>query len=212
VASGRISERQAYLWSLGLGLLAIALGWLSGRSGALAVVAIYMSVNLIYSFGAKNIALLDVFLLSSGFLLRVLLGCALMNVPPSNPLLLCSYALALFAAFAKRRADVIKGLDQSHRPSLLGYNETFLDQAMTITATVAVVGYTLYSMEAAVLIPTRKFASLPFVIFGVLDYLRIAHVHKRGGSPVDLVLGSPAMYITGIGWILAVIWSVKLPY
>jgi decaprenyl-phosphate phosphoribosyltransferase len=211
VASGRISERQAYVWSFCLGLLAVALAWLSGRSGALAVVAVYMAVNLIYSFGAKNIALLDVFLLSLGFVLRVLLGCVLMDVPPSNPMLLCSYALALFLALSKRRADVLKGLDQSHRPSLLGYNQAFLDHAMTITATMAVVGYALYSMEAAVLIPARKFASLPFVMFGVLDYLRLAHVHKRGGSPVDLVLGSPAMFITGLGWLLSVIWSVKLP-
>lgn len=211
VASGRISERGAYVWAGLLALVALALAWSSGRSGALWVAAIYMLINLAYSLGAKHIALLDVFLLSSGFVLRVLLGCALMDVPPSNPMLLCSYALALFLALAKRRADVIKGLDESHRPSLLGYNEAFLDQAMAITAAMAVVGYALYSMESAVLIPQRKFASLPFVMFGVLDYLRLAHVQRRGGSPVDLLLGSPAMLLTGFGWLLAVIWSVKLP-
>jgi hypothetical protein len=151
-----------------------------------------------------------VFLLSSGFVLRVLLGCVLLKVPPSNPLLLCSYALALFVALAKRRAEVVKGMDESHRPSLLGYNQTFLDHAMTITASMCVVGYTLYSLEAAVFIPSRKFASLPFALFGVLDYLRLAHVHKSGGSPVDLILGSPGIIITGVGWLLAVIWSANL--
>lgn len=211
VASGRVSQRGAYIWSLLLLLVSVALASASGRPGALWVCAIYMLVNLAYSLGAKHIALLDVFLLSSGFVLRVLLGCALMDVPPSNPMLLCSYALALFLALAKRRADVIKGLDESHRPSLLGYNEAFLDQAMAITGAMAVVGYALYSMESAVLLPQRKFASLPFVMFGVLDYLRLAHVQRRGGSPVDLLLGSPAMLLTGLGWLLAVIWSVKLP-
>lgn len=211
VASGRISEQSAYLWSLCLAVVAVALAWSCGRPGAMAVAGIYMLINLIYSLGAKHVALLDVFLLSSGFVLRVLLGCTLLDVPPSNPMLLCSYALALFLALAKRRADVIKGLDESHRPSLLGYNEAFLDQAMAITASMAVVGYALYSMESAVLIPQRKFASLPFVMFGVLDYLRLAHVRKSGGSPVDLLLGSPQMLLTGFGWLLAVIWSVKLP-
>lgn len=210
VASGRVSKRGAYIWSGSLALLGTALALASGRINALVILGVYLSINLVYCLGAKNIALLDVFLLASGFVLRVLLGCVLLDVPPSNPMLLCSYALALFLALAKRRADVIKGLDGSHRPSLLGYNQAFLDHAMTITASMAVVGYALYSMESAVLMPSRKFASLPFVMFGVLDYLRLVHVQKTGGSPVDVLLASPALIATGIGWLLAVVWSVHL--
>lgn len=211
IASGRVSVRGAYTWAVLLCAVSATLMLATGSHLALAVVSIYVGVNLFYSFGAKNIALLDVFLLASGFVLRVLLGCALLQVPPSNPMLLCSYALALFLALAKRRADVVKGLDGSHRPALLGYNQAFLDHAMTITASMAVVGYALYSMESAVLIADRKFASLPFVMFGVLDYLRLVHVRKTGGSPVDLLLASPALLATGLGWLLSVFWSVKLP-
>jgi decaprenyl-phosphate phosphoribosyltransferase len=211
VASGRVPVRGAYVWSIGLSCLATGLALASGQISALTVVGIYLAINLVYSLGAKHVALLDVFLLSSGFVLRVLLGCALLGVPPSNPLLLCSYALALFIALAKRRSDLIKGLDESHRPSLLGYNQAFLDQAMAITGSMAVVGYALYSMESAVLLPHRKFASLPFVLFGVLDYLRLVHVRKSGGSPVDLLLGSPGMIVTGVGWLLAIVWSVNYP-
>src|ERR1700755_935179 len=127
VASGRVSVRGAYLWSFLLACLAGLLALTTGRGGALSVVGIYLLSNLIYRPGAKHVALLDVFLLSSGFVLRVLLGCALLEVPPSNPILLCTYALALFVSLAKRRSDVIKGLDETHRPSLLGYNEAFLD-------------------------------------------------------------------------------------
>jgi decaprenyl-phosphate phosphoribosyltransferase len=211
VASGRVSLRGAYLWSTLLASVSVGLALLSGQLMALSVVAIYLMINLVYSMGAKHIALLDVFLLSSGFMLRVLLGCALLDVPPSNPMLLCSYALALFIALAKRRSDLVKGLDENHRPSLLGYNQAFLDQAMTITASMCVVGYALYSMESPVLLPQRKFASLPFVLFGVLDYLRLVHVRKGGGSPVDLLLGSPGMIATGIGYLLSIAWSVKFP-
>jgi decaprenyl-phosphate phosphoribosyltransferase len=209
VASGRVSKRAAYAWYALLASISLIASLASGSLNAPIIVATYLVINLVYCLGAKNIALLDVFLLASGFVLRVLLGCALLNVPPSNPLLLCSYALALFLSLAKRRSDVVKGLDETHRPSLLGYNQSFLDQAMGIMAAMTVVGYTLYTMESAVLLPSRKFASLPFVMFGVLDYLRLVHVHKRGGSPVEVFL-SPAILITGIGWLLAVIWSVHL--
>jgi decaprenyl-phosphate phosphoribosyltransferase len=209
IASGRVPKRAAYAWYALLVALALITSLASGSMNAPIIVATYLAINLVYCLGAKNIALLDVFLLASGFVLRVLLGCALLNVPPSNPLLLCSYALALFVSLAKRRSDVVKGLDETHRPSLLGYNQSFLDQAMGIMAAMTVVGYTLYTMESAVLMPSRKFASLPFVMFGVLDYLRLVHVHKRGGDTVEVFL-SPAILVTGIGWLLAVIWSVHL--
>jgi len=209
VASGRISPLRAYIWAA---VLAIAGLLLAAQSTprALAIIAVYMGVNLVYSLGAKTVALLDVFLLASGFVLRVLLGGALVGVPPSHPMLLCSYALALFLALAKRRADVLAGLDGTHRPSLLGYNQAFLDQAMTITAALAIVGYALYSMESSVLMAGRKFASLPFVMFGVLNYLRVVHVRQKGASPVDVLLSSPALWITGIGWLGAVLWSLNL--
>lgn len=210
IASGRISKRSAYFYSASLATAALALAVTSGSTSAPIIVATYLGINLAYCLGAKHVPLLDVFLLSSGFMLRVLLGCGLLDVPPSNPMLLCSWALALFIALAKRRSDVLKGLDESHRPSLLGYNQAFLDHAMAITASMAVMGYALYSMESSVLLPSRKFASLPFVMFGVLDYLRLAHVNQRGGSPQDVLLGSPALILTGIGWLLAVIWSVHL--
>jgi 4-hydroxybenzoate polyprenyltransferase len=210
VASGRVTLLQAKLLSIALLCTSVGLAFASGSMPALVILAVYLSINAAYCLGAKNIALLDVFLLASGFVLRVLLGCALMDVPPSHPMLLCSYALALFLALAKRRADITKGLDSSHRPSLVGYNQSFLDQAMTITAAMTIVGYALYSLESNVLIHARKFASLPFVLFGVLDYLRLVHVKKAGGSPVDLLLASPALLLTGMGWLLAVWWSVRL--
>lgn len=210
VASGRVSLAGARLWAAFLCAGSAALSVASGSREAMSIVGIYLGVNLAYSLGAKNVALLDVFLLASGFVLRVLLGCALLHVAASNPMLLCSYALALFLALAKRRDDLLKGLDGSHRPSLTGYSQTFLDHAMTITASMAIVGYALYSMESAVLIPARKFASLPFVMFGVLDYLRLVHVRGTGGAPADVLLSSPIMLATGGGWLLAVLWSVNL--
>jgi 4-hydroxybenzoate polyprenyltransferase len=209
IAAGRISKPVAYAWSALLAGVGGGLALATGKPLAMLIFAIYLSTNVIYSMGAKHVALVDVFFLSSWYLLRALLGCALLGVSASNWLLLCSYSLALFIGFAKRRADLVKGLGGDHRPALEGYNENFLDQAIGICAGMTIFGYALYSMEAQVLLPSRKFAALPFVVFGVLDYLRIAHVKRGGGSPVDLVLRSPTMWLCGLGWLGATLWSLR---
>jgi 4-hydroxybenzoate polyprenyltransferase len=210
VASGRVSKPVAYAWSAGLAAGGAGLAYATHNEQVLLLYGLYLTVNVIYSLGAKHVALLDVFLVSAMYVMRALLGCALVDVAPSNWMLLCSYALALFVALAKRRADVVKGLGNEHRPALQGYNESFLDQAIGISAALTIIGYALYSMEAAVLLPNRKFAALPFVVFGVLDYLRVAHVRRGGGgSPVDMLLGSPTLLVTGAGWLLATLWSLN---
>ena len=209
IAAGRISKPVAYVWSLGLVTIATGLAYLTGKPMAVNLFVLYVVINVGYSLGAKHIALLDVFLLSTMYLLRALLGCALLSVEASHWLLLCSYALALFVSLAKRRADLVKGLGGDHRPALEGYTEGFLDQAIGISAGMTILSYALYSMEAPVLMPSRKFAALPFVVFGVLDYLRMAHLRRAGGSPVDMFLRSPTLLLAGVGWLGATLWSLK---
>jgi 4-hydroxybenzoate polyprenyltransferase len=214
IAAGRISKGVAYVWATGLiaigtGLSMLADGIGTGQHGVLSIYALYVVMNLAYSFGAKHVTLLDVFLLSAMYVLRVLLGCALLRVEASHWLLLCSGGLALFVALAKRRADVVKGHGAAHRPSLEGYNESFLDQAIGIAACLTIIAYALYSKEATVLEPSRKFAALPFVVFAVLDYLRNVHVNRSGGSPVDSLLRSPTLIFAGIGWLAATLLSLR---
>ena len=143
VAAGRIPRWLALVWSAFLALLGGILAYLSGHAPALLIQLIYLVFNLFYCLRGKHMPLVDVFLLSSGFVLRVLLGCALVEVRPSNWLLLCSSALALFLALAKRWADLAKGLDVDHRPSLAGYNREFLHQAMGAMATTTLLSYAL---------------------------------------------------------------------
>lgn len=210
VAAGRVSVAQALVFSAVLLAAGLLLTNLSGQIEATGILVVYALLNVIYSVWGKHVPLVDVFLLSSGFILRVLLGCALLGVVASSWLLLCSSGLALFLALAKRRADLAMGLDGEHRPSLSGYNLPYLDQAIGITSAMTLMAYALYCIEAAVLIPGREFATLPFVVFGVFDYLRICHVEQTGGSPVDLLLSSPAIMTCGLGWIMATFWSVGL--
>lgn len=208
VASGRVPLALAYGWFGLLVAASLALTAASGHVEAVVATTAYVALNVVYSLGAKNVPLLDVFLLASYYLIRVTLGCVLLGVVPSNWLLLCTAGLALFLSLAKRRADLVKGLDGDHRPALAGYSEGFLDQAMGIMAGMTLIAYALYCLEAEVLLPGREFAALPLVVFVVLEYLRLVHVRDAGGSPVDLVLRSPVMLGCAMGWLVAVGWSI----
>jgi 4-hydroxybenzoate polyprenyltransferase len=208
VASGSISKAAALAFSAALLAAGVTCALLSGVPAALVVIAAYVAKELCYQLGGKHVPLLDVFLLSSGFVLRVVLGAELVGTAPSNWLLLCSSTLALFISLAKRRSEIARGMDGAHRPALSGYTLAYLDQAMAVSAGMILIAYALYCMDAKVLLPRREFASLPFVVFGVLEYLRLAQVRGEGGSPVDLLLASPAVIVCGIGWTLASLWSV----
>ena len=210
IASGEVSKNAAIAWIFILLLTGIGLCLLAGKPAVMAIVAAYVVINVAYNVGAKNVALLDVFLLASGFVLRVLLGCVLVSAAPSSWLLLCTSTLALFLGFAKRRADLKAGLDHHHRPSLRGYSLSYLDHAMVICAGVAMLSYALYCIESAVLLDARKMASMPFVAYGILNYLRMVDVHDIGASPVHVAYHSRTTQLCAVGWLAAVTWSMGM--
>ena len=209
IAAGKVSKGAAAVQTIVLLLAGLSLCSATAIPSVPAIVLAYVAINMAYNLGAKSVALLDVFLLSSGFVIRVLLGCALVLASPSPWLLLCTSSLALFLGFTKRRADLTEELDLDHRPSLGGYSKGFLDQAVSISAGVAILAYALYCIEVKqVLQPGREMASLPFVAYGILNYLRMAYVEGAGGSPVDVAYHSLTTQICGVGWIVAVTWSL----
>jgi len=210
VASGAVPPALALALAAILALAGLTLCWLTGLRAAIALSLVYLTVNLVYSLGAKNVPVLDVFLLASGFLIRVILGCVLVDAAPSNWLLLCSSMLALFLAFGKRRADLAAGLTSEHRASLAGYTLTFLDSALAITAGIAMFAYALYSQESPAFVPGRELVGLPFVAFGILDYLRMAMGQGAGGSPVEMAYRSRSVQICVLGWAIATAWSLGI--
>ena len=210
LAAGKVSAAAAVVQGAVLVLIGLGLCLASGRMAAVWLALLYVALNAAYSLAVKHVPLLDVFLLSSGFVIRVLLGCALIAASPSAWLLLCTSALALFVGFAKRRTDLAAGLDGNHRGSLRGYSRAFLDQAITICAGVALAAYALYSIEAKVFLPQREMASMPFVAYGILNYLRLADSQDAGGSPVEIAYRSLSSQLCAIGWGVAVTWSLGM--
>ena len=211
VASKRVTETTAVMLSAGLAICAVALAILSERGMVVSLIGSYVGLQVLYCIRGKDLPLVDVFLLASGFVIRVLLGCALVSAPPSNWLLLCSSALAMFLALAKRRADVVGGLTTRHRPSLSGYSRMFLDQALSVSAGMTIIAYALYCMDGQGLLPGREFWSVPFVVFGVMEYLRLVYKTDSGDSPVDVLLSAPSLIVCGAGWLTAAFLSVRLP-
>lgn len=210
LASGAVSVGTAWILCAVCLVAAVALGASTGLASVLVLYAVYLGANAAYSLGAKHVPLLDVFILAAGFVIRVLLGTALVLAVPSRWLLLCSSALALFLAFAKRRGDLTEGVGAEHRPSLAGYNVRFLDAAMGVCAGIALVTYALYCVEAEVLVAGREMASVPFVAFAILDYLRLAFTEDAGASPVALALGQRSLQACGVLWLVATGWSLGL--
>lgn len=210
VASGRVSKTAALTFAALLLVAGAVCAALTHVAAVMVVIGAYVGKELLYQFGLKHVPLVDVFLLSAGFVLRVILGAELVGTDPSNWLLLCSSTLALFISLAKRRSELARGMDGAHRPALAGYTVPYLDQAMTVTAGMVLIAYALYCIEAKVLLHGREFASLPFVVFGTLEYLRLVQVRGEGGSPIDLLFASPALVACGFGWTVASFWSVGL--
>lgn len=191
----------AVLSVVGLGLVDL---W------AAAVVGIYLIQNLAYSFYLKNIVIIDVMTIASGFVLRVVAGVLVVDVQNFSPwLYVCVTLLALFMGFGKRRHEIslLEEDAGSHRASLEHYNLPFLDQIIGLVTTAALVSYTLYSFEAETALAGggKMLFTVPFVLYGILRYLYLIHVRKLGGAPEDLILQDKPFLISVILWAAALV-------
>lgn len=208
IAAGLVTPHTATLFGIALLAAGLGLGFATGHRAVPIYLGIYVATNVFYTRVGKHVPILDVFLLASGFVLRVLVGCAVLDAAPSNWLLSCSLWVALFLGFAKRRADFAQGSGAEAAPQRIGYTASFLDHAMGIAAGITLVSYALYSQEAATFLPGRELAGMPFVAFGLLHYLRLAHVDEVRVGPVEMAWRSRALQICSAGWLLATLWSL----
>ncbi len=138
------------------------------------------------------------------FVLRLEAGAALIAVPPSVWIILCSFLLALFLAVAKRRDDLAVLVGPEHRKSLEGYNKAFLDAAMTLVLSALTVFYALYTTDSEVMArlgSERLYLSVPVVLAGCLRYLQLTLVQERSGAPTEVLLRDPFLLITVVCWV-----------
>ncbi len=203
LAAGSVPIPLALGLMVALAVGGLALAWsLAPRFAGIALV--YLFVNALYSLKLKDVSILDVMLVALGFVLRVYGGAELIHVLPSVWIIVCTGLLALFLALAKRRDDLVKRVDTSHRTSLEGYTKPFIDTAITTVLGALLVSYLIYTTDQTVMSrigSQNLYFTTPFVIAGVLRYLQIAVVEERSGSPTTLALTDKFLVLTVLGWL-----------
>jgi len=204
IASGAVDLNTARILGGVVMLVGLGLAYLVSIE-ALGIIVIYLLMNLAYSAGLKHVAILDVFIIALGFMLRILAGTIGVGIPPSQWLLLCGFMITLFLGFAKRSSEMMAledaGVD--HRKSLEDYNMSLLDLMLGITGAATIMTYSLYTMsESTISIhgTSQLIYTVPFVTYGIFRYILLLHRHGQGTDPSSDLFKDPQMLITGIGW------------
>lgn len=203
IASGEISVSSASV--LALSLLVFALTVSLGVPGYFWLYLIaYLIISLSYTFFLKDVVILDIFLISLGFLIRVVAGGEAFRTPVSNWLLLTVFMVALFLATGKRLGELIDlgGNAQNHRKSLAEYTPSFLEGILWFSASAALVTYSLYTIEQR----TGLFYTVPLAAFGLLRYIYIVKDGK--GDPTEALLKDRQIMGVGIVWAAVIGWVV----
>lgn len=172
---------------------------LNERFGVIA--AVYLGVNLLYSFYLKHVVLVDVLVVALGYLLRVGAGAAIIEVTISPWLYICMTLLALFMGFGKRRGELLTLKANDTRKVLSEYSLPFLDELINLVATSTLMAYSLYTFSAPNLPPNNAMMlTIPLVMYGVFRYLYLIHLKGEGGAPDELVLKDGHLRLTFVLW------------
>ncbi len=208
LAAGLISPSTA----LTIALVFLATGGVIGfliQPKLLLVLVGYVLLNIYYTLHGKHVVILDIFIISLGFVLRVLAGSIAIGVASTNWLILATFFLSLFLAVAKRFNETISlGVDAgNHRKVLQGYTDSLLKNMLSMTATASVVSYGIYSLDSSTV---AKFGTshlvwtVPVAVFGILRYMYLVFKCDEGGDPAELLLKDKPLLGSVMLWAVAV--------
>jgi len=212
LALGTVSVSVAVALAIAMSLVGLGLGAIVS-SWAFLLLSIYIIINLGYSFGLKRIVIVDVFIIAAGFMLRILAGTVGVGIPPSRWLLLCGLTGTLLLGFAKRRAELNALSDEQtvHREVLGSYAPVFLDTMIAITASNAIVSYSLYTLspDTIRLHGTENLMyTVPLIVYGIFRYLYLLYHCGVGADPARECARDPHMLLAGSAWLLVTLWLI----
>lgn len=222
IASGTISVGQAYVLMILMIVLSLAMVSFLLLPGCFVsisehsvlkvagVIIFYWLLNLAYCAKLKQYAIIDVCVVAFGFVLRLLAGGFAVDIVLSKWIVLMTFLITLFMSFAKRRDDVLRmeATGEAPRKNTIRYNLTFINQAITITASVTLVCYIMYTVSPEI---TAKFhtdylyLTSIFVLVGLLRYIQIAVVDKKSGNPTKIILKDHFTQFVVLAWLVAFI-------
>ncbi len=204
IAAGEVSPRAALIFFVAGSVAALIWAWFLNGPFFL-ITAFYFLLQIAYSARLKHTVILDIFILASGFVIRVMAGGLAIKVPISSWLLICTSLLSLFVGMSKRRHELVLLEDRApeHRPILKEYSAYLLDQMIAVVTASTLIAYCLYtiSSETVEKFGTRNlvFTSV-FVLYGIFRYLYLVHQKGLGGSPEELVLGDKPLLVNILLW------------
>ncbi|HWP65413.1 MAG TPA: UbiA prenyltransferase family protein [Candidatus Limnocylindria bacterium] len=202
LAAGEVSMPTAAALAAGLAVAASAAAVALGV-GAAACMAVYVALNVLYSLGLKHVAVLDVCCIAMGYVLRVLAGVVVLGDVPTGWILLCTFFLALFLAFTKRRAELTdparSGSEQ--RPVLDAYDRATLDSLVDSSATMAVMSYALFTATSGK--NPSLIVTVPIVYYAVMHYRRLVLRSDLAQEPDRLLLQDRTLQACIVLWLAA---------
>ncbi|MET3037505.1 decaprenyl-phosphate phosphoribosyltransferase [Chryseobacterium sp. NRRL B-14859] len=212
LASGAISKSKAIGILIGLVITDIALVFFAQlyfhqylwKFGA--IISFYVVMNLAYTFRLKHVPIIDIFIIAIGFVLRVLAGGYITGISISQWAILLTFVLALVLAIGKRRGELINAqVSGKTRKALDGYNVQFADIALSISITLAIVCYLMFTLspEVQARFHKRVFYTVVFVVFALLRYLQQTLVYNRTESPTKIVYRDRYIQVTLLLWVAA---------
>ena len=201
LAAGLISKRAALtlLASLYIALLA----GLVVAPKVVAVIAVYLVVNLAYSAVLKYQPVVDIFTVAIGFVLRVYAGAMALDVPVSSWMFVTTLCLALFLAAVKRRQE-LKQRGTEGRKVLENYSVSLVDRYAEMAATGALVFYSMFVMSDK----PKLVITVPLVLFGLFRYWYVVETLDGGESPTDALLSDWQLLLTVVVWGSVCCWTL----
>jgi 4-hydroxybenzoate polyprenyltransferase len=208
IAAGRVPVNGAIITAVILPTLCLPLSfWLDFYFGI--ILTGYLLLQIAYSFVLKNVVIVDILIVASGFVLRVVGGVVLVDAERFSPwLYVFTVLLALFLVLGKRRAELALLKDQASntRTILNEYNIPFLDEMMDVVTTGTLMTYAFYTFFAENLPENHlMMLTIPFMIYGIFRYLYVIHVQGNGGAPDEVLLTDRPLQICGALSFLAVV-------
>lgn len=209
IASGNVPLPAAWTAALFLFLGSVVLGYILAPTFALTLL-IYVVLQLLYSTRLKHVVIVDVMIIAAGFVLRAIAGGVAINVLISHWLLTCTFLLALFLGFGKRRHELVlmEGGAANHRRVLDEYSPYFLDQMMGVVTASTVIVYILYTTSQDVVArfgTVNLIYTVPFALYGIFRYLYLVHKKDRGGDPTALLFDDRPLQLAIALWAVAVV-------
>jgi 4-hydroxybenzoate polyprenyltransferase len=208
IASGRLKASTAVAFAVALLAGGFLIAVLCRIPIGVEALLFYVLNQAFYTSVAKSIAVLDVFIISQGFVVRAVAGAVALSVTISAWLLLCTFLLALFLGFAKRKHEY--DLGSKSRASLSGYSTKLLDQFIGISAASAVLAYSVYAIQSDT---AHKHGLLvltvPLPIFGIFRYLQLTYQRGDGGNPDRALVRDPWMAGTVLLWAILSLYAMS---